>query len=29
MQQAADPKVVMAALEETLAEELAGLQQQE
>jgi uncharacterized membrane protein len=29
MQQAADPQVVMAALEETLAEELAGLQQQE
>ena len=29
MQQAADPQVVMAALEETLAEELEGLQQQE
>ena len=29
MQQAADPQVVMAALEETLAEELADLQQQE
>ena len=29
MQQAADPQVVMAALEETLAEELASLQEQE